>query len=153
MRRAPLAPVTTAAALAIAALAVATSASADHSTLAAPHIFVGEQAIPASVLGSGFFAPKGIFDLSRVQQDPVMRARRDYSLMAALPTLSFARSETTLPSIETQQWRISEKILLTLPLGLTGRNLIAAEFLGTGRLGLEPTGLAKGGALTFTGAF
>lgn len=139
--------------LSLTAMTAASAASAEHS-LALPKLLTHEPAMPLSVLGLGFFAPHAILDMRVVQQDPVMRARRDYSLMAALPTTERA-PPGALPTVltETQTWKVSRNILFTFPLAITGRNLVTAEIAGAGRVGLAPEGMAKGGVFTFAGAF
>lgn len=136
--------------LSLATLAVVGTAHADR-PLALPKLVTAQPALPISVLGVGFFTPSAILDLRAVQNNPVMRACRDYSLMAALPvthTLGLA-----LPPIETQTWRASKSLMFTFPLAITGRNLVTAEISGAGQLGVAPHGMAKGGVFTFTGAF
>lgn len=109
--------------------------------------------VPLAVFGRG-----SILDLRAVQADPVMRARLEYSLMAALPRVGEASAPAVsmtevLPILETRKWRLSEDVVLTFPLAITGRNLVTAEIAGAGQLGVAPTGLARGGVFTFTGAF
>jgi hypothetical protein len=88
-----------------------------------------------------------------VQEHPEMRARRDYSLMAALPQLH-AATVAGLPLLgETQQWKVSEALRLTFPLAITGRNLVTAEISGAGQIAVAPYGMAKGGVFTFSTAF
>jgi hypothetical protein len=137
--------------LSLAALAVAGTAHADR-PLALPKLVSAQPSmIPFSVLGIGFFTPSAILDLRGVQNDPVMRARRDYSLMAALPTTE--RIAMALPPIETQTWRASKKLMFTFPLAITGKNLATAEISGAGQVGVAPHGMAKGAVFTFTGEF
>ena len=138
--------------LSIAAVTLASSASADRS-LALPKLLSHETAMPVSVLGVGFFAPHAILDLRGVQENPVMRARRDYSLMAALPTTSLASGPAVPLLGETATWKVSKTVVMTFPLAITGRNLVTAEIAGAGRIGLAPEGMAKGGVFTFAGAF
>ena len=136
---------------ALAALTTASAASADRSSLGLPRILSREPALPKSIIGAGFFAPRGIFDLRAVQEHPEMKARRDYSLMAALPALQAA--PTASIKVETQQWKVSETLRLTFPLAITGRNLVTAEINGAGQLAIAPHGMAKGGVFTFTTSF
>lgn len=119
--------------------------------LALPRLVIAETASQRAVVSLSLAA--GILDLRTVQDDPVMRARRDYSLMTALPVVS-TRSAPSVPVLsETQTWKLSRTVLLTFPLAITGRNLVTAEIAGTGQLAVMPTGLAQGGVFTFTGAF
>ena len=139
--------------LSVAALTVVSAAHADRS-LALPKLLTHETALPVSVLGVGFFVPHAILDLRGVQEHPVMRARRDYSLMAALPTTSLASGGSTVPILsETATWKLSKSVVMTFPLAITGRNIVTAEIAGAGRIGLAPEGMAKGGVFTFAGAF
>jgi hypothetical protein len=161
MRRAVSALACTAsiAALAVGAvvMSAASSASADYATLGAPKLIVQEPAVPITVvLGAAFFAPQGIFDLRAVQEHPVVRARRDYALMAALPMIDNPGAPTAfaMPHMEMQRWQLSRKVALTFPLLITGRNLVTAEIDGV-RFAVQPTaGLyPRGGVFTFSGAF
>jgi hypothetical protein len=136
--------------LSLAALAAVGTAHADRS-LALPKLVSTQPAmLSLSVLGVGFFTPSAILDLRSVQNDPVMRARRDYSLMAALPT---TERVAIMPTIETQTWRASKKLMFTFPMAITGKNLATAEITGAGQVGLAPHGMAKGAVFTFTGEF
>jgi hypothetical protein len=138
--------------LSLAAIFAVGSARADHS-LALPKLVSAQPAMmPLSVLGVGFFTPSAILDLRTVQNDPIMRARRDYSLMAALPATERI-STMALPPIETQTWRASKSVMFTFPLAITGKNLATAEITGAGQVGVAPHGMAKGAVLTFTGEF
>lgn len=95
-----------------------------------------------------------IFDLSRVEQDPVMRARRDFSLMAALPTLSGASAPINLKGlIQTKVWKLGRDVMLTFPLAITGRNLVTAEVAGAGSFAIRPTGFQTGGVFSFSRDF
>ncbi len=136
--------------LALAAVAAVGEARAERS-LALPKLVVAQPALPISVLGVGFFTPSAILDLRAVQNDPVMRARRDYSLMAALPVTH--NVGFVLPALETQTWRASKGLMFTFPMAITGKNLVTAEISGAGQLGVAPQGMAKGGVFTFTGSF
>lgn len=119
--------------------------------LAAPRFVVAEPASHRAIVSLSLAA--GILDLRTVQDDPVVRARRDYALMTALPVVS-TRSAPSVPLLsQTQTWKLSRTVLLTFPLAITGRNLVTAEIAGTGQLAVMPTGLAQGGVFTFTGAF
>jgi hypothetical protein len=138
--------------LSVAAITVVSAAHADRS-LALPKLLSHETAMPVSVLGVGFFVPHAILDLRGVQEHPVMRARRDYSLMAALPTTSLAGGAAVPILSETATWKLSKSVVMTFPLAITGRNIVTAEIAGAGRIGLAPEGMAKGGVFTFAGAF
>lgn len=141
---------------ALAALTTVSVASADRSALGLPRILSRAPELPVSVINSAFFATfkvGGIFDLRAVQEHPEMKARRDYSLMAALPTWHTA-SSGGLPLLgETKQWKVSESLRLTFPLAITGRNLVTAEIAGAGQVAVAPHGMAKGGVITFSTAF
>lgn len=142
---------------ALAALTAVSAAAADRSSLGLPRLLTHESALPKSVIGAAFFASfktgGGIFDLRSVQEHPEMRARRDYSLMAALPELQ-AASGSRLPLLgETQQWKVSESVRFTFPMAITGRNLVTAEIAGAGQLAVAPHGMAKGGVFTFSTSF
>lgn len=136
----------------LAAVTAATTAHADRA-LALPKLLTHETAMPLSVIGAGFFIPHTILDMRAVQQDPVMRARRDYSLMVALPATSMAKAAPVPILSETAQWKVSRAVLLTFPLAITGRNIVTAEISGAGRIGLAPEGMGKGGVFTFASAF
>lgn len=142
---------------ALAALTTASAAAADRSSLGLPRMLSTETALPKSVIGAAFFAPRGIFDLRAVQDHPEMRARRDYSLMAALPethTVPSPRLDIPLVGGPTKVWKVSETLQFTFPLAITGRNLVTAEIAGAGRVAIAPYGaMGKGGVLTFSGAF
>jgi hypothetical protein len=132
-------------------------ASADRSSLGLPRILLNEPALPKSVIGAGFFAAfkvgGGIFDLRAVQEHPEMKARRDYSLMAALPTRHTAPAAAMPLLSETRQWKVSDSLRLTFPLAITGRNLVTAEIAGAGQVAVAPHGMAKGGVVTFSTSF
>lgn len=143
---------------ALAALTAASAASADRSSLGLPRILSREPALPKSIIGAGFFASfrtgGGIFDLRAVQEHPEMKARRDYSLMAALPTWHTASGPSLAMLGETKQWKVSQTLRLTFPLAITGRNLVTAEITGAGQLAVAPYGgMAKGGVFTFSTSF
>lgn len=129
------------------ALAATTARAATPDVLAAPRVLAEHRSI------SGLFVTTAILDMRGVQENPVMRARRDYSLMTALPVVQ----ETKLAPVpfvsETQKWKLSRTVLLTFPLAITSRNFVTAEITGAGQLAVMPTGLAQGGVFTFTGAF
>lgn len=142
-------------ALTMIAVTGASSVAMADRALGMPKLLVHEPAVPMQiVLGAAFFAPTGIFDMKTVQEHPVMRARRDYSLLAALPTLN-SLDESGGPLLETTKYRVNKKVMLTFPLAITGRNLVTADIAGAGTIGLEPTGglYARGGVFTFSGAF
>lgn len=132
---------------AAAALALAGTTARAADVLAAPRVIAEQRSIP------GLFVTATILDMRGVQENPVMRARRDYSLMTALPVVQ----ETKLAPVpfvsETQKWKLSRTVLLTFPLAITSRNFVTAEIAGAGQLAVMPTGLAQGGVFTFTGAF
>lgn len=146
---------------ALAALTTASAAAADRSSLGLPRMLSTDPALPKSVIGAAFFAAfktGGIFDLRAVQANPEMRARRDYSLMAALPETHAAPApKLDLPILgdgTTKVWKVSESLQFTFPLAITGRNLITADIAGAGRVAIAPYGaMGKGGVLTFSGAF
>ena len=126
-------------------------AMADPPALAAPRALVAP-AVPRAVLGGDFFAARGILDLREVQQHPVMRARREYAVLASLPMISPLASPLAFLT-QTQTWKVSRSVLFTFPLAITGRNLFTAEIAHAGQVAVMPTGLASGGVCTFTGAF
>ncbi|MGZ3418374.1 MAG: hypothetical protein ACXWUG_11215 [Polyangiales bacterium] len=137
----------------IAALAVTASASAE--VFAVPHLVATRQAAPLPVLTLGELgAGAGIFDLRTVQEDPVMRARRDYSLMAALPvtTTSVARMPS-FGDITPSNMKLSRDIMLTFPLGLASKSFVTAEIAGKGKIAIDSTGFNAGGVFTFKGEF
>jgi hypothetical protein len=142
---------------ALAALTTVSAAAADRSSLGMPRILSREPALPKSVIGAAFFAPRGIFDLKAVQDHPEMRARMRYSLMAALPELHAApAAKLDLPLIGsgTKIWKLSESLQFSFPLAITGRNLVTADIAGAGRIAIAPYGaVGKGGVFTFSGAF
>lgn len=145
---------------ALTASAWSTPAAADRSSLGLPRILTREPALPKSVIGAAFFASfkvGGIFDLRSVQENPEMRARRDYGLMAALPELHAAPApKLDLPLVTggAKVWKISESLRFTFPLAITGRNLVTAEIAGAGQVAIAPYGaMGRGGVFTFSGAF
>jgi len=148
----PVLPILTALAALTASLWVS-AAAADRSSLGLPRILSHEPALPKSVIGAAFFVPRGIFDMRAVQEHPEMRARRDYSLMAALPELHAAPGSRFPLFGETQQWKVSQTLRMTFPLAITGRNIVTAEIAGAGQLAIAPHGMAKGGVITFSTAF
>lgn len=146
LRRAAAAGTT--ATLALVALAAGASPTAE--VLASPRLYL-EPAAQRAI--SQLFVATAILDMRKVQDHPVMRARRDFSLMTALPVVE-QTAATPLPLLtRTETWQLSRSVLLTFPLAITGRNFVTAEIAGTGRLAVMPTGLAQGGVLTFTGVF
>jgi len=141
---------------ALAALTTVSVAAADRSSLGLPRVLSHAPELPKSVINSAFFAAfkvGGIFDLRAVQEHPEMKARRDYSLMAALPTWHTASSGGLPLFGETKQWKVSDSLRLTFPLAITGRNLVTAEIAGAGQVAVAPHGMAKGGVITFSTAF
>jgi hypothetical protein len=137
----------------IAALAVAGSASAE--VFAVPHLVAARQEAPLPILTLGMLgAGTGIHDLARVQEDPVMRARREFSLMAALPVTML--SPVGLPDfgdmLAPSRMKLSQNVMLTFPLGITSKSFVTAE-IGKAKLAIDSTGFNAGGVFTFKGEF
>jgi hypothetical protein len=131
-------------------MAAQTAGAATSSALATPRLFL--EPLSQRALG-GLFVATELLDMRRVQDHPVVRARREYSRITALPVV-VAPEVAPLPVLSTTQtWQLSRSVLLTFPLAITGRSVVTAEIAGAGRVALMPTGFAEGGVLTFTGAF
>jgi hypothetical protein len=136
----------------IAALAVAGSASAE--VFAVPHLVAARPEAPLPILTLGMLgAGTGIHDLRNVQEDPVMRARRDYSLMAALPvTIASGGMPNFGDMLAPSKMKLSRDVLLTFPLGITSKSFVTAE-IGKTKLAIDSTGFNAGGVFTFKGEF
>jgi hypothetical protein len=137
----------------IAALAVTASASAE--VFAVPHLVATRQAAPLPILTLGMLgAGSGIHDLRNVQEDPVVRARRDFSVMAALPVTMTTSSG--LPSfgdmLTPSNMKLSRDVMLTFPLGITSKSFVTAQ-IGRSKLAIDSTGFNAGGVFTFKGEF
>jgi hypothetical protein len=142
--------------------ALASAGAATHSeSLAAPRL-LREAALPR-LIASELAAPRRslvsalpLVDLRLVREDPVMRARWNYSSMAALPMLDATASGPVVPFADLEEFqkvRFGRAVVLSFPLAITGQSLVKAEFRDAGAVALVPTGFGTGFLGTFSGDF